>query len=105
DVRHVHRLSDVGDVLIGGENPLPENGLTDVADIDEVVVGRSDVEIDVHPGGDGALVPILTGASRGQRRPADIIAARAPRDPCRAPFAPRHPDPAATAQPDPATVV
>ena len=106
DVRHIHRLADVEDVLVRCVKPFPQERLSDITDIDEVVIRRADIEIYVDACVDrSAFINQLAPAARWQRRPADIIATRAPRNPGRSPFTTRHPEPAAVLQPDPASVV
>ncbi|MEY2482158.1 MAG: hypothetical protein QOK24_686 [Verrucomicrobiota bacterium] len=64
---------------------------------------RSDVVITIRPIMDTA--PAIEARFRRQRRPADIILARAPRNPGGRPFVARHPHPADAAQAKPASVV
>jgi len=41
-------LLDVGDVLRWRDNPFSQNRLPDVPHIDEIIINRSDVELDVE---------------------------------------------------------
>src|SRR5205823_13764971 len=67
-----------------------------------VLVG-SDVVIIIRPVPDAAAT--IEARFRRQRRPADVILARSPRDPGRRPFVTRHPNPTDAPQPDPASIV
>lgn len=69
----------------------------------ERILVRADVVVAVGPVVDAAA-PIEARFGR-QRRPADIILARAPGDPGRRPLIARHPDPADGLQPHPAPVM
>src|SRR5205085_12247720 len=77
DVGDVYRLGDVGHVLFWRENALAQDRFADVANIDKIVVGRTDVEVDVHPGRDRLLIPIFARAAWRQRRPTHVIPAGA----------------------------
>jgi hypothetical protein len=66
--------------LLGLENPFTQNGVTDVADVDEIVVSRSDIEVDIDAAVDWpSLIDNLDSAATWwQRRPANIIATGSP---------------------------
>src|SRR4029077_1744741 len=62
-----------------------QDRFADVADLAEIVIFRPDIEFDVHLRADRpALINDARTAGR-QRRPADIITASPPRDPCGTP--------------------
>ena len=43
----VNGLLDVGDILGIGHNSLTQDGFADVANVDEIVISRTDVELDI----------------------------------------------------------
>jgi predicted XRE-type DNA-binding protein len=81
DVGHVHRVVDVVDVLRPRVNAIAQDRLTDKASIDKIVIGRTDIEFDVHLTANGLPLINNSGAAGRQRRPPDIVAAGPPRDP------------------------
>jgi hypothetical protein len=103
DVRHVGRFDHDGDVPFGGNDGAPDFLRAKFVARNERVLVRPDIVIAVCPIVDAAA-PIEARLGR-QRRPADVILARSPRNPGRRPFIARHPDPADATQPQPATVV
>jgi hypothetical protein len=85
DVRDVHRVIDIGDVLHWRSDVTAQDRFTDKADLAEIVIFRTDIELDVHLRTNRSS-PINDARTAGrQRRPADIIASSPPRDPCGAP--------------------
>ena len=85
DVRDVHRVINIGNVLHSRGDVTAQDRFTDVADLAEIVIFRTDIELDVYL---RANRPALKNDARTawrQRRPANIIASSPPRDPCGAP--------------------
>jgi hypothetical protein len=107
DVGHVHRVSDVGDVLRWRKDPIPQDRFTDKTNVTEVVILRTDIELDIHPGANRLSFVNEARTARGQRRPANVIAAGPPRDPGRSPIqiAPRKPEPTVIGEICPATIM
>jgi hypothetical protein len=82
DVRDVHRVINVGDVLHSRSDVTAQDRFTDVANFAEIVIFRTDIELDVYLRTNrSALIDDARTAGR-QRRPADVITAGTPRDPC-----------------------
>src|SRR5439155_18706384 len=81
----VHRVIDVGDVLDWGSDVVAQDWFTDVANFAKVVIFRPNIELDVYLRTDRP--PLINDARTAwrQRRPANIIAAGSPGNPCRAP--------------------
>jgi hypothetical protein len=67
------------------------------------VLVRPDVVITVRPIMNAA--PAIEARFRRQRRPADVVLTRTPRDPGGCPFVARYPHPANATEPDPAPIV
>jgi hypothetical protein len=92
-------------------NAFAQNRFADVTNVDEIVVVGADIEINVHAPADPCTERNCDSSSSAwrQRSPADVIAARAPGDPGRAPFeifiATRDPDPATPGKAHPATIM
>ena len=85
DVRDVHRVINIGKILHSRSDVTAQDGFADVADLAEIVIFRTDIELDVHL---RTYRPSLINDTRTagrQRRPANIIASSPPRDPCGAP--------------------
>ena len=104
DVRDVHRLIDVGDVLVHIDNAGTQDWLADVANVHKIVIPRADVELDVQMARERTAFVNDFGFRR-QRRPAAITATKTPRHPSRAPFVAGNPQPAYIGKPDPTSVV
>ncbi len=103
DIGDVGGLIDDSDIAFRrqdrGLNPLRAK----LPGCDEGILVRPDVVIVIRPIVDaGALIE---PRFRGQRRPADVIVALAPRNPGRRPFIARNPDPADSTQTRPAPVM
>jgi hypothetical protein len=85
DVRDVHRIIDVGNILHWRNDVVAQDWFTDVADLAKVVIRGANIELDIHlRTNESSLVNDARTAGR-QRRPANIIASSPPRDPCGAP--------------------
>jgi hypothetical protein len=103
DPGDVLRLNhDVDVSLDGNHGPANVFGAKIVRSHERVLI-RPDVVITVSPILDSAAS--IEPRFGRQRRPADVILARAPRDPGRRPFLTRHPNPADATQPNPAAIV
>ena len=103
NVRDVGRLIDNRHVPLGRKQCLLDSRRAKFAARDERILVGTNVVITVRPiPNSGALIETRF---RRQRRPANIIIARSPRDPRRRPLVSRHPNPADPAQPSPAPVV
>src|ERR1700682_1161321 len=107
DVGHVHGLVDVSNVLPHVHDPIAQDRLADVANLDKVVVGWADIEIDIDTSADWLAFVNNSGASRRQGRPADVITAGTPGNPGRTPveIAAGKPDPAVISQAGPPSIV
>ncbi len=107
DVGHVHRVTDIGNVLRRRKDAVPQDRFTDKANVAEVVIFRADIEFDVHAGADGLSFINDARPAWRQRRPANVVATGSPRDPRRSPIqiASRKPRPAVIGEIRPATVV
>ena len=103
NVRHIRRLNHDRDVALGGNHDTPDALRGEFIARHEGVLVGSDVVIIIRPVPDAAAT--IEARFRRQRRPADVILARSPRDPGRRPFVARHPNPADAAQPDPTSIV
>ena len=103
DIRDVGRFNYDRDVPLGGNNGAPDVLRTEFVIRHEGILVGTDVVITVRPGVDPTAA--IETRFRRQRRPADIISARPPRNPGRRPFISGHPDPTDPAQPQPASVM
>jgi hypothetical protein len=52
DVRHVHRIIDIGDILRGRKDPVAQNWFADESDVAKIVILRADIQLDVHASAD-----------------------------------------------------
>lgn len=107
DVRHVHCVRDVSDVLRWRIEPIPQNRFADEPNVAEVVIFRPDIEFDIDASTDRpSFIDDLRTTWR-QWRPADVVSTGSPRDPCRAPvqIAAWDPDPSVIRQSRPAAIV
>jgi hypothetical protein len=106
DIGHVHRIGDIGDVHVRFDNPLSKHRLTDVSNVNKVIIGGPDIVIYVDVSGDRrAFVDELVNTARRQRCPSDVVSTRSPGNPSRAPFTARYPEPAAITEADPTPIV
>jgi hypothetical protein len=107
DVCDVHRVIDVSHVLHWRRDVIAQNRFTNVANLAKVVILRTDIELDVHLRTNGLAGINDPWAARRQRRPANVIAACPPGDPCRTPIKilARKPDPSIIGKVRPAAVV
>src|SRR5437588_14220 len=80
------------------------NRLDYVANVEEILTGRTDVELDVYLPHERSAFVNHFGFWR-QWRPSGVAAAESPRDPRRAPFIARPPNPAIIGEPYPAAIV
>ena len=103
NVRHIRRLNHDRDVALGGNHDTPDALRGEFIARHEGVLVGPDIVIIIRPVPDAAAT--IEARFRRQRRPADVILARSPRDPGRRPFVTRHPNPADASQPDPASIV
>jgi hypothetical protein len=71
DVRHVHGLVDESNILRWRKDAFAQNRLTDVADVDEIVVGRTDIKSEVDVDADGLAFINDARAAWRQGRPTD----------------------------------
>ena len=85
DVRDVYRVVDVGHVLNTRSDVIAQNGFADVTNLTKIVVFRADIELDIDLRTNRSPAIHHARTAWRQGRPADIIAAGPPRDPCRAP--------------------
>src|SRR5205823_9475816 len=104
NVGHVHGLIDIGNILRRCKNTVAQDGLTDKTRIDKIVIGRTDIELDVNTSINGLSLIRNYQPARRQRRPADIVAAGSPGNPSRPPIqiAAGEPKPAIVSQVSPA---
>jgi hypothetical protein len=86
DVRDVHRVINIGDVLYWRSDVVAQNRFTDVANLAKIVILRTDIELDVHLRADGSSLINDASTAWRQRRPANVIATSSPRDPRWAPI-------------------
>ena len=107
DVGDVHRVIDVGDVLHSRSDVIAQDRFTDVADLAEIVIFRTDIVLNVHLRTYGPALINDTRSAGRQRRPADIITTGSPGDPCGAPvqILSGKPDPAIIRKIRPATIM
>ncbi len=103
DVGDIRRLKHDRDIALGWNHDASDALRSEFICRHEGVLVGSDVVIIIRPVPDAAAT--IEARFRRQRRPADVILARSPRDPGRRPFIAGHPDPADTAQPHPSTVM
>jgi hypothetical protein len=85
DVRDVHRVVNVSHILNARSDVIAQDRFTDVADLAKVVIFRADIELDVHLRTNRSSRINDARTAGRQRRPANIIATRPPRDPCGTP--------------------
>ena len=103
DVGDIRRLNHDRDVALGGNHDAPDAlGSKFIAGHECILIGP-DIVIIIRPVPDAAAT--IEARFRRQRRPADVILARSPRDPGRRPFVTRHPNPADAPQPDPTSIM
>ncbi len=103
DVGHVGRFIDDRDVLLHGNDGALNVFVADVFVRHEDVFAGFDVIIIIGPMFDAGA--FFETRFRRQRRPADMLIARAPRNPGRRPFVARDPNPTDIAQARPTSVV
>src|SRR5205823_9573760 len=107
DVGHVHRISDVRNILRRRKDSISQDRFTDETHVTKIVILRTDIVFNVHARAD--WLPFVNDAQPAwrQRRPANVIATGSPRDPGRSPIkiASRKPDPAVIGETRPATIV
>src|SRR5438552_12971543 len=78
DVSHVHRVRDVRNVLRWRKDAIPQDRFTDKSNVTKIVILRTDIEFDVHPGADRLSFVNDARTAWRQRRPANVIAPRSP---------------------------
>jgi hypothetical protein len=78
DVRHVHRVGDVRNILHSRKNPVAQNRLADKPHIAEVVILRANIERYIHVRADRLSFINDARSARRQRRPTDVIATGTP---------------------------
>ena len=107
DVRDVHRVVNIGNILHSRSDVTAQDRFTDVADFAEIVIFRTDIELDVYLRTNRSSLVNDARTARRQRRPADIIAAGPPRDPCGTPvqILSGKPDPAIISKIRPAAIM
>src|ERR1043166_435887 len=107
DVSDVHRLIDVGNVVTRRIDVTAQDGLADETNIDKIVVGRTNIELDIYVSANGATFIDNSRPTWRQWCPTNLIATGAPRNPSRSPFqiAAGEPNPAHVFQSSPPTIV
>jgi hypothetical protein len=107
DVRDVHRVINVGNILHSRSDVTAQNRFADVTDLAEIIIFRADIVLDVYLRTDRRALINDTRSARRQRRPADVITASPPRNPCGAPvqILSGKPDPAITRKIRPAAIM
>ena len=103
DVGDVHRAVDDGDIPLARNQDIAQHRRAEIAVFAEGIGQGANVVVAIHPYADARLR--LKDRIGRQRRPADVIIALAPGDPCRAPFVIRLPDPAVIFQANPAAIM
>jgi hypothetical protein len=107
DVRDVHRVINIGNVLHSRGDVTAQDRFTDVADLAEIVIFRTDIELDVNLRANRSSLINDARTAWRQRRPADVITAGPPRDPCGTPvqILSGKPDPAIVRKIRPAAIM
>ena len=107
DVGHVHGLVHESDVLRGSKNALAQDRFADVADVDKIVIGRSDIKDEIDVDANRLAFKDDPRAARRNRRPTDYAGAVTPGNPGWPPFqiGSGEPNPAVIGEFGPATVV